>query len=70
VTAAENCAESAITLAPQTRSMPTSRAVGAVKASGLARQQAALASIAALVVVVRPIRSAIRPAATAEAGQS
>jgi hypothetical protein len=40
-------------------------AVGRPKATGLTRQQAALASIAAVVVVVRPMRSARPPATTA-----
>ena len=59
--------QSAITDEPQTRSTPTSTAVEAANARGLARQHAALTIMAALVVVVRPTRSASRPAATAPA---
>src|SRR5690242_960818 len=65
VTDAENCAEPAITDAPRPSSTPTSPAVDAEYASGLARQHAALTSIAALVVAVRPTLSAAPPASTA-----
>jgi hypothetical protein len=45
-------------------STAASSGVGAANAKGLRRQHAALTSMTALVVAVRPSRSAIRPAAT------
>src|SRR5438128_976244 len=64
VTQAENCAESATTLAPQIAAMLSSRIGCAPKANPIKRQQVPLMAIAADVTIVRPIRSAINPAMT------
>src|SRR5690242_14830064 len=64
VTHAENCAESATTLAPQIAAMVSSSVGCAPNASPITRQQAPLIAIAAEVTTVRPIRSATKPAST------
>ena len=64
VTHAENCAESATTLAPQMAATASSSAGCAPNRKPTARQHAPLNIIAAEVTAVRPTRSARRPAAT------
>ena len=59
-----------MTAAPQMTSTATRTVVVAVKASGLTRQHAALSSMAPLVMAVRPMRSASRPARTEPAMQA
>src|SRR5438067_9772765 len=64
VTQAENCAESATTLAPQIAATII-RAIGcAPNSSPITRQQLPLIAIAAEVTIVLPTRSAMRPAMT------
>src|SRR5882724_1003719 len=64
VTQAENWAESATTLAPQIAAT-IKRAIGfAPKNNPMTRQQLPLIAIATEVTIVRPIRSATRPATT------
>src|SRR5216110_1276249 len=64
VTQAENCAESATTLAPQ-MAATISNAIGlAPNRNPITKQQLPLIAIAADVTIVRPTRSAIAPATT------
>src|SRR5215470_10762550 len=64
VTQAENCAESATTVAPQIPAMVSNTVGCAPNARPIIRQHAPLIAIAAEVTTVRPIRSAIKPAIT------
>src|ERR1051326_601625 len=64
VTHAENCAESATTLAPQIAAMLNSSIGCAPNVSPITRQQTPLIAIATEVTTVRPIRSATKPATT------
>src|SRR5215212_9958591 len=64
VTHAENCAESATTLAPHTAATPSSSAGCAPNRNPTVKQHAPLTTIAAEVTTVLPILSASRPAAT------
>src|SRR5712692_8541229 len=61
---AENCAESATTLAPQIAATIKSRIGFAPKNRPVTRQQLPLIAIAHDVTIVRPTRSAISPAMT------
>ena len=61
-TAAENCAESATTVIPQTMATTRVTATGAPKSSAEAIALSPDAAMAAIVVVVRPTRSASSPA--------
>src|SRR5260370_21801093 len=64
VTQAENCAESATTLAPQIAATIKS-AIGFIpNRKPITRQQLPLIAIAQEVTIVRPTRSAIKPAIT------
>ena len=62
-TLAENCAESATTVAPQTRQSSTVTQGSAPKAGPASRQQAPLIAMAQMVSRALPMRSAIRPPA-------
>src|SRR5882672_12452989 len=64
VTQAENWAESATTLAPQIAATIRSRIGFAPNSNPITRQQLPLIAIAHEVTIVRPTRSAIRPATT------
>src|SRR3989442_16022568 len=64
VTQAENCAESATTLAPQIAATTKSRIGFAPNSRPVTRQQLPLTAIAHDVTMVRPTRSAINPAIT------
>src|SRR6267142_468278 len=64
LTQAENCAESATTLAPQMAATISSRIGFAPNSNPIIRQQLPLIAIAHEVTIVRPTRSAIRPAET------
>src|SRR5262245_552030 len=64
VTQAENWAESATTLAPQTAATIRRAEGGAPNKNPTTRQQLPLTIIAAEVTIVRPARSAIKPAIT------
>ncbi len=64
LTSAENCAESATTVKPQTTARSSSAPIGAPKKSGDPSAQAALASIAAPATRALPQRSAQSPATT------
>src|SRR2546426_7071041 len=64
VTQAENCAESATTLAPQIAATIRSAIGLAPNSRPIIRQQLPLITIAHEVTIVRPMRSAIKPAMT------
>src|SRR5215471_5760052 len=64
VTQAENCAESATTLAPQIAATVKSTIGLAPNNNPISKQQLPLTAIAAEVTTVLPIRSAIKPANT------
>ena len=62
---AENCAESATMLMPQTRQTATSHAGSPPNSSPIVAAQLPLTAIATIVIVVRPSRSASKPGADA-----
>src|ERR1700682_3109908 len=64
VTQAENCAESAITVAPQIAATKRSKNGLPPKRNPITRQQLPLMAMAHEVTTVRPARSAISPPAT------